>query len=177
MKITAIILSAVGVIAIIVFAVYGLVLNKVSQPGGMNFQTLPDPSTNQLTIDNSQTVQSNLTVGSGSGGLSGNYITGMAAEGFKNSTAGKIVLFFYADWCPTCRPVDKELKDNLTKIPAGVEIYRINYNDQDTDNEEKELAKKHGITYQHTFVQVDKEGNEIKKWNGGGLEKILAELE
>jgi thioredoxin 1 len=124
-------------------------------------------------------IGSNLSVGSDStntSGLAGNYITGLGADAYKNSTADKIVLFFYADWCPTCRPIDMEFKDNIPKIPAGIEIYRVNYNDQDTDEQEKALAKKYGVTYQHTFVQIDKDGNEITKWNGGGLEKLLSSI-
>jgi thiol-disulfide isomerase/thioredoxin len=123
-------------------------------------------------------IDSNLTVGdesSPSPELRGNYIAGMGPDAFKYSTADKIVLFFYADWCPTCRPIDLEFKNSL-KIPLGVEIYRINYNDEDTDEEEKALASKYGVTYQHTFVQVDKEGNEITKWNGGGLEKLISSV-
>lgn len=86
----------------------------------------------------------------------------------------KRVLFFYANWCPICGPLDKEIKANLNKIPEDLEIIRVNYEDSDTDSEEKALAQKYGITYQHTFVQIDDTGNEIQKWNGGDLSMILA---
>lgn len=94
-------------------------------------------------------------------------------EGAKDS---KRVLFFFANWCPTCKPIDAQLSAPTAKIPAGVEIFRVNYNDSDTDATDKELAAKYGITYQHTFVQVDANGEEIAKWNGGGLEKIVSSL-
>lgn len=55
-------------------------------------------------------------------------------------------------------------------------IFRVNYNDPETDDQEKELAKKYEITYQHTFVQVDEGGNVITKWNGGGLTELLENL-
>lgn len=90
--------------------------------------------------------------------------------------SGKVV-FFYASWCPTCIPVDQELRSNMGDIPSDVLVIRVNYNDPDTDNEERELAKKYGITYQHTFVQVDAQGQVVKKWNGGGLKDILGNLE
>jgi len=86
------------------------------------------------------------------------------------------VLYFYANWCPICRPLDKEISENTSKIPEGVVILRVNYNDSDTDQEEKDLAKKYGITYQHTFVQIDENGNEITRWNGGQIEELLANL-
>ncbi len=53
----------------------------------------------------------------------------------------------------------------------------MNYNDPDTDQEEKDLAKKYRVTYQHTFVQIDSQENEVTKWNGGQLEGLLANLQ
>ncbi len=86
------------------------------------------------------------------------------------------VLFFYASWCPTCVPADANLKLSLDKIPEDVAVIRVNYNDSDTDQEEKDLARKYGITYQHTFVQIDKEGNEVTKWNGGQISELLSNI-
>lgn len=82
------------------------------------------------------------------------------------------VLYFYANWCPTCRPTDAEFRANTSKIPGDLTVIRVNYNDTDTDQEEKDLANKYAIIYQHTFVQIDSQGNEIKKWNGGGLDEL-----
>lgn len=39
---------------------------------------------------------------------------------------------------------------------------------------EKALKQKYGITYQHTFVYVDKDGKQIKKWNGGAIDALIA---
>jgi thiol-disulfide isomerase/thioredoxin len=86
------------------------------------------------------------------------------------------VLFFYANWCPTCRPVDKNLTDQMAQLPEDVTVIRVNYNDTQTDQAEKDLAKKYGITYQHTFVQIDEQGSEVAKWNGGQLEELLEKL-
>ena len=93
-----------------------------------------------------------------------------------NSSSKRRVLYFYANWCPVCRPLDKEISENTDKIPEDVLILRVNYNDSDTDQEEKDLAKKYGITYQHTFVQIDANGNDITKWSGGDLEEILRNI-
>ena len=84
------------------------------------------------------------------------------------------VLFFYASWCPTCRPTDADLKENADKIPEDLTVIRVNYSDPETDQEEKDLAKKYGITYQHTFVQIDSTGNEVTKWNGGQTKELLS---
>ncbi len=86
------------------------------------------------------------------------------------------VLFFYASWCPICKPADADLKANSSKIPSDVTVIRVNYNDPETDQEEKDLAKKYGITYQHTFVQIDSQGKEVTKWNGGKTDELLANI-
>lgn len=94
----------------------------------------------------------------------------------EENTDKKRVLFFYANWCPTCIPADKAFQSSLSQIPEDVSIIRVNYNDTETDQEEKELATRYGVTYQHTFVQVDSQGNQITKWNGGDINQLLANL-
>ena len=84
---------------------------------------------------------------------------------------GKVVLYFRAPWCPTCRALDADIRANLDDIPTGVVIL-----DTDYDNS-KELKEKYGITYQHTFVQVDTQGHMITKWAGSPtLSALLSEI-
>ncbi|HUQ84761.1 MAG TPA: thioredoxin family protein [Candidatus Limnocylindrales bacterium] len=93
-----------------------------------------------------------------------------------NNTDKRRVLYFYASWCPTCRIADPELSANANKFPEDVVVLRVNYNDPDTDQEEKDLARKYAVTYQHTFVQIDGEGNEVTTWNGGQTDELLAKI-
>jgi len=86
------------------------------------------------------------------------------------------VLYFYASWCPVCRPANADFEKNADKIPEDLVVIRVNYNDPDTDQEEKDLAKKYGITYQHTFVQIDGEGKEVTRWSGGQTDELLATI-
>ncbi len=95
---------------------------------------------------------------------------------FDQAANGRRVLYFYATWCPICQPTDADLKANSSKIPSDVTVLRVNYNDPDTDQEEKDLAKKYAVTYQHTFVQIDAQGKEVTKWNGGQTEELLAKI-
>jgi len=74
---------------------------------------------------------------------------------------GDLVLFFKASWCPTCRALDADIKASLVDVHVGLTILDVNY---DT---ETALKQKYGVTYQHTLVQVDAQGNLIKKWSGG----------
>lgn len=84
---------------------------------------------------------------------------------------GKVIIFFKAGWCPTCNTVDADVKEHLGEIPTGVNILIADY-DTSTD-----LKKKYGVTYQHTFVQVDAQGNLIKKWSGSPtLAMIVKEI-
>ena len=75
-----------------------------------------------------------------------------------NAEKGKVVLFFSASWCPTCQEANKNL--NASAAPDGLTLLKVDY---DNSNE---LKKKYGVTYQHTYVQVDKFGTLIKKWSG-----------
>ena len=45
-----------------------------------------------------------------------------------------------------------------------------------TDKEEEDLARKYGITYQHTYVQIDGVGKEVTKWNGGQINELLSNI-
>lgn len=95
---------------------------------------------------------------------------------FENLADKRRVLFFYANWCPICRPADASFKENISLIPNDVVVFRVNFNDPDTDEDEKELAKKYQITYQHTYVLVDSTGKLVKKWSSGEIEELLQNL-
>lgn len=75
-----------------------------------------------------------------------------------NAEKGPVVLFFSASWCPTCKEANKNF--NASSAPDGLTLLKLDY-DNSTD-----LKKKYGVTYQHTFVQVDKDGKLLKKWSG-----------
>lgn len=84
---------------------------------------------------------------------------------------GSVVLFFRASWCPTCRALDKDIETNRVNIPNDLLILDVDY-----DNS-KDLKKKYGVTYQHTLVEVDKNGNLIKKWSGSStLKELISNL-
>ena len=84
----------------------------------------------------------------------------------------KVLLFFHAEWCPICRPLDADIKAHLSDIPSNITILKVNY---DT---ETALKKKYGVTYQHTIVEVDSKGNMIKKWSAENptLSAVLAQV-
>ena len=68
------------------------------------------------------------------------------------------VIFFHAPYCGSCTATDKSIKE--TGISGDTKVLKADF---DTS---LELRKKYGVTKYHTFVQVDANGNEIKKWSG-----------
>jgi thioredoxin 1 len=80
------------------------------------------------------------------------------------------VLFFHATWCPTCKAANADLLGNLAKLPKGAVVFKTDY------DSEVALKKQYGVTYQHTFVLVDASGKALKKWAGGGVGEIVANL-
>ncbi len=84
---------------------------------------------------------------------------------------GDVVLFFRASWCPTCKALDSNIRSNISAIPGGLTILDVDY------DASQALKQKYGVTYQHTFVQVDSKGNLIKKWSGSPtLAALVAEV-
>lgn len=82
----------------------------------------------------------------------------------------KVVLFFHAKWCPFCVKADKAFMSSTDEIPVGVTVLKIDF---DT---EKEMAKKYGVTYQHTFVQLDKNLESVTKWVSGDIKELKKNL-
>lgn len=88
------------------------------------------------------------------------------------AASGDVIIFFHAAWCPSCRALSNDIESNISAIPAGTTILKADY---DT---ETELRKKYEVTTQHTLVQVDQNGNLIKKWSGGSnLQNLLSEIQ
>lgn len=94
-----------------------------------------------------------------------------SAAAFAAAKDQKRVLFFHAVWCPTCKAANMDLTANTGKIPSDVVVFKTDY------DSERELKAKYGITYQHTYVQVDVAGNAVTKWNGGGVNEILRNIQ
>jgi len=97
----------------------------------------------------------------------GNY-TNYSLEKLQSTTGNKAVLFFAASWCPTCKALELDIRNNISSIPSNLAILRVDYDTSTT------LKTKYGVTYQHTLIQVDSNGNEIRRWFGS---PTLAELQ
>lgn len=84
---------------------------------------------------------------------------------FARAAGKNIVLYFYAKWCPDCiaetagalYPAFDEI------VNSDVVGFRVNYKDNDTSTSEVDLAKEFNITYQHTKVFLNPEGEVLLK--------------
>jgi len=93
-------------------------------------------------------------------------------------TDNLIVLYFYANWCPICKeevsaalyPVFNELDKN------NVIGFRVNYNDNETDGNEKELAREFGVAYQHTKVFVKDNQRVLKSPEDWDKDRYVSEI-
>lgn len=82
----------------------------------------------------------------------------------------KVMLFFHAARCPSCRSLDKELTTQADKIPANSVVLKVNY---DT---EWELKKTYWVTSQHTLVYIDQNMKTLFKQSWWDIDSIASIL-
>jgi len=128
-------------------------------------ETKNEAVTNEVKTTEQPNTQEAVMAGAGS-------YEAYSPEKIALAEAGDVVLFFHASWCPSCRALGTDIEKNVGAIPAGLTILKTDY------DEETELKKKYSVTTQHTLVQVDNDGNLIKKWSGGSkLENLLSQIQ
>lgn len=76
---------------------------------------------------------------------------------------GKTVVFFFATWCPNCILTLSELQEKWNEIDPDITLVIADY-DQETA-----LKAEYGVTYQDTFVLLDKNAKSVRLWNAGGI--------
>lgn len=155
MKQTSIIIGTIGLILGVGYLVTSS--NMVSEPLTTTSIT---PSTNissaeapiveseQTTVTDTPILTSEAALSSKTPGLYTTY----TADTIANSTADHILLFFKANWCPSCRALDADILAHMADIPAGVEIYTVDY---DTATA---LKRQYGITRQHSIIEIRADG-------------------
>ena len=70
------------------------------------------------------------------------------------------VLFFHAAWCPYCIKNDQRLTDWFANPGPSFPIYSVHKIDFD---DRTDLRQQFGVTSQDTFIEIDREGNEVRR--------------
>jgi len=144
----------IGIILVITGGVYFFTKNT------SNEAIMADKNTEKTSMMKDEVVNDTGMMDKGDTMMKVGSYEAYAPEKLARAETGDVVLFFHASWCPTCRGLSADIDKNIEAIPSEVSILKVDY---DT---ETELKKKYGVTYQHTLVQVDMDGNMIKKWSG-----------
>lgn len=122
--------------------------------------------------DAMSSAKSSSSATSHSDSASQSYITYDQYQASKDKYAdSKVVLFFNAKWCPACRAINEALTSDPGKIPAKTTVVSVDY-DQHTD-----LRQRYGVTTQHTFVQIDTNGEKTRQWVSTSVDDLLKELQ
>jgi thiol-disulfide isomerase/thioredoxin len=88
-----------------------------------------------------------------------------------------IVLYFYANWCPICRAEFPLMEAAFNELANDQVVgFRVNYNDNETDEAEKALAREHGVAYQHTKVFVHNGQRVLKSPETWDKSRYLSEI-
>jgi thiol:disulfide interchange protein len=67
-----------------------------------------------------------------------------------------IVLFFHANWCPSCKAFEEKILSET--IPENIQILKVDF------DKNSELRKKYNVLSQTTFILVDRDGELRKRW-------------
>jgi thiol-disulfide isomerase/thioredoxin len=139
-----------------------IILLAMSAPvfAGGNKETTPEPENTMMMVQDQQPQDTAAEAL-------------IAYQNFDHATMiaaeAPTVLFFHASWCPTCRSAREEFNKRQSEC-KNINLILVDY---DNSND---LKKMYGVTYQHTFVQIDENGDALAKWNGGDVEKLLSNV-
>jgi len=100
--------------------------------------------------------------------LANNYFV-FTEEAYETTKTYKqpVFLFFYSSSCPTCAKQDAIVVETFNNLGKNNVIgFRVNYNDSDTSQAEKDLAKKFEVSDRLTMFILDKDSLEAETFLG-----------
>ena len=89
-----------------------------------------------------------------------------------------VVLYFFANWCPICKQeAEHSLYPAFNKLNNDQVVgFRVGFNDNQTDADEKNLAKEYGVVYQHTKVFVKDRVRILKSLEAWTEDRYISEI-
>ena len=90
-----------------------------------------------------------------------------------------VVLYFYANWCPVCKnEAPNGLEASFNEIEDDKVVgFRVNYRDDETSQDEVDLAREYGIGYQHTKVFIKGKERVLKSPEAWDKKRYLDEIQ
>ena len=142
-----IVLGGVVVIAIVAF-----IALSGSNKGKQEIKTQTN-SNSTTSIQNGDIVNSNA----------GSYES-YAPEKLAFAETGNVVLFFHASWCPSCRALEKDIKENLGVIPTDLRILKVDYdNSKELKQVDTKTKKLEDLTEEEAKrLKIDKQTGKYK---------------
>ena len=141
---------------IAVMALSGVLVTSCAQADAPEAQTASTPAMTEEALDTAEpqaTESAPRTVGS--------FLSLADYQAAASDYSGtKVVLFFNASWCSTCKIARDNFQASLSEIPADMTIVEVDFDDS------QDLRTTYGVTIQHTFVQIDENGQGLRKWSG-----------
>lgn len=144
-----------------------VMMDKDTSPAPTAGDTIMNKASDTMMKQEATTTEEAVTVK-----YSGNVVAGTSAPLIDFNKADfdaaissdkLVVLYFFANWCPICAAEFPKMQSAFNELTTDQVIgFRVNFNDNQTDNDEITLARTHGIAYQHTKV-VLKNGQQILK--------------
>ncbi len=88
-----------------------------------------------------------------------------------------VALYFTANWCPICKVEIPNLYAAFNELTTDKVVgFRVDYNDSDTDADEKDLARQLNVVYQHTKVFLKNGKQVLKSPESWSKERNLSEI-
>ncbi len=138
------------------------------------------------TVFPSVSPSQQLQQSSGSEGFSGTVLAGSTSPliDFNKADYDKalasdklVVLYFYATWCPICIAEFPQMQSAFNDLSSDKVVgFRVNFNDGDTDDNERALAQQFGVAYQHTKVFLKNGQRILKSPEGWDKQHYLREI-
>ena len=93
------------------------------------------------------------------------------------SEGNVVFLDFHANWCPICNAEKPGILAAFNELDyTDVIGFQVHYNDDQTNDDDRAIAREFGITYQHTKVLV-KDGNvALKSLEQFDKERVKSEI-
>ena len=155
-------------------------VGKDVEGGGGKFFWKPEPETGKDVKTEHESSQATAT-------YLGNLLAGTASRYYEFNKADYdlalkenkiILLYFYANWCPICKVEEPKTFAAFSELNNDKVIgFRVNYRDNEVDEFEEDLARKFGVSYQHTKIILKDGERALKAPDSWDKERYLDELD